>query len=155
MTMLRYFGLGAAQFQPLFAMDDAALAARGIVRATCDVSPGFPCRITLEDAEPGETLLLLTFRHHDTTSPYRAEGPIFVREKAVTAYDSNTAPPVFRGRTLSVRAYDAAGMMVAADVTDGGDAETLCETLLARPDVAYLHVHNAKPGCFAARVERG
>lgn len=153
--MLRYTGLEAQKFQPLFALDDDSLAARGIVRVTCDAKPGFPCRVTLEDAEPGETLLLLSYRHHETTSPYRAEGPIFVRENAVATYDGNAPPPVFRGRTLSVRAYDANGMMVDADVIDGNHVEACCERLLARANIAYLHVHNAKPGCYAARVERG
>ena len=152
--MLRYTGLDAAHFSPLFALDDAALATHGISRVTCTQKRGFPCRITLEDAEPGETLLLLSHRHQDADSPYRSDGPIFVREKATATYDSATLPPVFQGRTLSVRAYDAAGMMVEADLVEGAQAHALCETILARPDVAYLHVHNAKRGCYAARVER-
>lgn len=152
---LRYRGLDATPFKPLFAMTDAELEAAGIVRVTADAKPGYPCRVSLEDAEPGETLLLLTFRHHDTTSPYRAEGPIFVREKVAAAYDDSALPPVFRGRALSVRAYDARGMMVDAGLAQGPEAQALCEQFLARPETAYLHVHNAKPGCFAARVERG
>ena len=152
--MLRYIGLEAAPFAPLFDLDDEALAAMGAARVTCTEKPGFPCRVSLDDAEPGESLLLLSFRHHDTASPYRAEGPIFVREKAATAYDSSALPPVMRTRTLSVRAYDAGGMMRDADIAQGSDVEALCERLLARPEIAYLHVHNAKPGCFAARVER-
>ena len=152
--MLRYTGLDAAQFAPLFALDDATLAAQDISRVTCDASPGFPCRITLEDAEPGETLLLLSFQHQDAATGYRAKGPIFVRQKASTTYDSHELPPVMRTRMLSVRAYDAGGMMVDADLADGTAVEVLCEKLLARADIAYLHVHNAKPGCYAARVER-
>ena len=152
--MLRYTGLDAAQFAPLFALDDATLAAQDISRVTCDASPGFPCRITLEDAEPGETLLLLSFQHQDAATAYRAKGPIFVRQKASTTYDSHELPPVMRTRMLSVRAYDAGGMMVDADLADGTAVEVLCEKLLARADIAYLHVHNAKPGCYAARVER-
>lgn len=56
---------------------------------------------------------------------------------------------------LSVRAYDADGMMLAADLASGDDAEALFASLLAWEDAAYLHVHNAKRGCYAARVERG
>lgn len=152
--MLRYIGLAAAQFAPLFSLDDSTLAAKGMTRVTCTEKPGFPCRVSLEDAEPGESLLLLSFCHHDTASPYRAEGPIFVREKASQAYDSNTPPPVMRSRVLSVRAYDADGMMKDAGIAQGGEVEAVCERLMTRPDIAYLHVHNAAPGCFAARVER-
>jgi hypothetical protein len=151
---LRYRGLDPVQFQPLFALDDAELKRRGMERVTCDSRPGYPCRVTLEDAEPGETLLLLAFEHQGADSPYRAGGPIFVRENARHAYDSQALPPVFRPRTLSVRAYDADGMMVDAGLVEGAQAEPLFERLLARPGVAYLHVHNAKRGCFAARVER-
>src|SRR5271169_6581628 len=106
---LRYIGLDPGQFRELFALPDAALAARGIQRVTADAKPGFPCRVSLEDAEPGETLLLLPFEHQPAASPYRASGPIFVRETAAAAYDGAGLPPVFAGRILSVRAYDAAG----------------------------------------------
>lgn len=58
------------------------------------------------------------------------------------------------GRLLSVRAYDREGMMVDADIAEGRQAETLFSRMLAQADVAYLHVHNAKRGCYAARVER-
>jgi hypothetical protein len=151
---LRYTGLDAAQFQPLFDLDDAALAARGMVRVTADAKPGFPCRISLEDAEPGETLLLLPFEHQPAHSPYRSAGPIFVRKKTVAAYDDARLPPVFSGRTLSVRAYDAQDHIVAAELAEGAAAEALFIDLLGRSDVAYLHVHNAKRGCYAARVDR-
>ena len=151
---LRYYGLDPAPFQPLFALDEADLAARGMVRVTADAKPGFPCRVSLEDAEPGETLLLLPFEHQPVESPYRASGPIFVREAAVTRYDGENLPPVFSGRILSVRAYDAAGHMVEADLTEGSGAEALFRAMLGREDVAYLHVHNAKRGCYAARVDR-
>jgi len=150
----RYTGLDAGQFLSLFALSDAELAARGIQRVTADKKPGFPCRVSLEDAAPGETLLLLPFEHQPAASPYRSSGPIFVREKAAAPYDSTHLPPVFASRLLSVRAYDQDGMMVDADITEGAHAETLFTQLLMRDDVAYLHVHNAKRGCYAARVER-
>jgi hypothetical protein len=150
----RYTGLDAAAFRSLFTLSEAELAARGIRRVTADAKPGFPCRVSLEDAAPGETLLLLPFEHHPSTSPYRASGPIFVRKTAATAYDSAALPPVFNGRLLSVRAYDESGTMLDADVTEGADAETLFTRMLTRDDVAYLHVHNARQGCYAARVER-
>jgi len=150
----RYTGLDAGAFRSLFSLSDAELAARGISRVTADAKPGFPCRVSLEDAEPGESLLLLPFEHQPSATPYRSSGPIFVRKAATAAYDSAALPPVFTGRLLSVRAYDQGGMMVDADITEGAEAETVFARLLARDDVAYLHVHNAKRGCYAARVER-
>src|SRR5690242_10237081 len=104
----RYRGLPPAQFESMFAMSGAELAAHGARRMIADEKPGFPCRVSLVDAEPGEQLLLLSFAHQDAESPYKASGPIFVRESAHEPYDSDRIPSVFAtGRLLSARAYDA------------------------------------------------
>lgn len=151
---LRYTGLPLEPFTSLFGLDNDALAARNIHRVTADAKPGYPCRVTMQDAEPGETLLLLAYEHQPAASPYRASGPIFVREAAGRTYDSHVLPPVFLSRQLSVRGYNDAGNIVVAEVIDGDRAEALFAHMLQREDVAYLHVHNAKRGCFAGRVER-
>ena len=149
-------GLAAEPFAPLFNLDDAALAARGVIRMTVDSKPGFPCRITLEDAEPGETVLLLNHEHHDAETPYRSRHAIFVRESAVApARVENALPPSLAGRLLAIRSYDAVGMMIDAEVIEGAEAEPLIERFLADPRAAYLHAHNARRGCFAARIDRG
>ncbi|MCH2093432.1 MAG: DUF1203 domain-containing protein [Pseudoxanthomonas sp.] len=149
-------GLSPDTFRPLFALDDGALAARNIRRVVADADRGFPCRVTLEDARQGETLLLLPFVHHDVAGPYRASGPIYVREAAMqqpAAVFRGTLPPSFPRRLLSLRAYDADGLMRDADVVEGSDALSHLQRLLALPDVAYVHVHNARPGCYACRVD--
>ena len=152
----RITGLPREPFLPLFGMDKAALAARGIARVTADAKPGFPCRITLEDAEPGETLLLLNWRHLDGDTPYRADGPIFVREAARSArMERNAVPEQLRSRLLSVRAYDASGWMRDAEVAEGVALEALIARFLSDPAVDFLHVHNARRGCYACRIERG
>ena len=151
----RATGLPLSPFEPFFALDDDALAARGMRRVTADAKPGFPCRVSLADAEPGERLILLPFEHQPAHSPYRASGPIFVREAARAPFDEvGVVPPVLRGRQLSVRAYDAAGLMVDADVLGGDDVERTIARFFACADVAYLHVHNAKRGCYACRIDR-
>ena len=153
-------GLPVQPFQPLFGLDTAALQARGIVRQRAD-GPGFPCRITLQDAEPGETVLLLPWTHLDVDTPYRAGGPIFVREAAqatgtlVTGVYRNTIPEQQRSRLLSVRAYAAGGWMRDAEVAEGVLLEPLIERFFDDARVAYLHVHNARRGCYACRVDRG
>jgi hypothetical protein len=148
-------GLPVQPFQPLFGLDTATLQARGIVRQRVD-GPGFPCRITLQDAEPGETVLLLQWTHLDVDTPYRAGGPIFVRESAqATGVFANTIPAQQRSRLLSVRAYDAGGWMRDADVTEGELLESLVERFFGDVRVAYLQVHNARRGCYACRVDRG
>ena len=59
-----------------------------------------------------------------------------------------------RGRLLSLRAYDALGMMLDADVVDGGQMEGAIARLFQSPDVAYIHAHNAKRGCYSGRIDR-
>ncbi len=151
---LRFTGLPAAHFVQLFDLSDAELAARDIRRVVADAKPGFPCRVTLEEAEPGETLLLLPFEHQSAHSPYKAAGPIFVREGQMATYDGTEPPPVLRNRLMSARAYGSDGMMVDADVAEGSAIEPVLERLFARADTAYVHLHNAKHGCFSCRVDR-
>lgn len=149
-------GLPLDPFRPLFGLDDAALAAHGVTRMRVDAKPGFPCRITLEDAEPGESVLLLNWRHLDGDTPYRADGPIFVRESAPeTRVVRNAIPGQQRSRLLSVRAYDAGGWMRDAEVVEGVDLEPLIARFFADPEVTYLHAHNARRGCYACRIDRG
>jgi hypothetical protein len=151
----RYCGLPRAPFESMFRMSDAELVALGARRMIADEKPGFPCRVSLTDAEPGEPVLLLSFAHQNASSPYKASGPIFVRESAREPYDSDCIPPVFQtGRLLSARAYDATGTMIDADVTQSNDIESLLEKLFANDETEYVHVHYARRGCFAARVER-
>jgi hypothetical protein len=54
---------------------------------------------------------------------------------------------------MSIRAFSAVGEMVDADLAANGEIEPLILRLLAKPEVAYLHAHYAKRGCYAARIE--
>jgi hypothetical protein len=148
-------GIDPAPFAHLFGLSDVALAQARVVRMPVDAKPGFPCRVTLEDAEPGEAVLLVNYEHLAVATPYRSAHAIFVREGAeAVARFEGVVPQVLAQRLLSVRAFDAAGMMTDADVIEGGELEHLIARFFADPAVAYLHVHNAKRGCFAARVDR-
>ncbi len=148
--------LPAAPFVPLFGLDDAALLARNVRRCRADEMPGFPCRVSLADAPVGATLLLLNFEHQPARSPYRAAGPIFVREHAATAAapEPDEVPQSLRLRLLSLRAYDGAGLMTAAEVVEGRDLERLIARLFEDVGVAYIHAHYARRGCYAARIDR-
>lgn len=151
----RISGLSPAPYEALFGLSEEELAARGAIRVTADGKPGFPCRITLEDAEPGETLLLLNHVSQDAATPYRASHAIFVREGArEAAHHVDEVPPVFDGRTLSLRGFDAGGMMRHAVLALPGEADAAIRALLGRPDIESIHAHNATRGCFAARIER-
>jgi hypothetical protein len=148
-------GLEPAMFEKLFDLDDAELAGRGIRRMRSDKPVGFPCRISLEDTPVGEEVLLLTFTHQDGDTPYRASGPIFVRRgRREAARVADALPTYLTLRPLSIRAYDARNEMVDAEVVDGSEAAPLIERFLAREDVSYLHVHYARRGCYACRIDR-
>ena len=151
----RITGLSPDLFEGLSSLDDAALQARGMRRIVADADPGYPCRISLQDAAAGESLLLLWHEHHAVDTPYRSGGPIFIREAATEALvQLDAVPQQQRSRLLSVRAYDAQGWMLDADVIEGTDLESLIARYFANPQVGYLHVHNARRGCYACRVDR-
>jgi hypothetical protein len=143
------------QFVSWFRLADSDLQQRGARGCVADAQPGFPCRVSLQDAAIGERLVLLHYEHHPVDSPYRAAGPIFVREDAQRwQAPLNVVPPVLRSRLLSVRAYDALGMLQDADVLQGETLEARIESMFADARIAYLHVHFARPGCYACRIER-
>jgi hypothetical protein len=150
----RFTGLSPDQFAPLFALCDSELAARGMCRVTADSKPGFPCRVSLEDAAPGERLILLPFEHQPAHSPYKASGPIFVREKACETYESAAIPQVLNGRLLSLRGYDARDLIVEADVVEGVEAQAALTRMFGNSAVVYVHIHNARRGCYSCRVDR-
>lgn len=151
----RILALPVAPFAADFAADDKALRARGIRRVVADDKPHYPCRVSLQDAVEGERLLLVPYLHHGVDTPYRASGPIYVREAAVQARPTvGEVPALLRSRLLSLRGYDARGMMAWADVVPGSDVESGIAALFAIERVAYLHLHYAKPGCYACRVMR-
>lgn len=155
MAAFQLIGLPAEPFAPLFELSTEQLAARGARRVIADASPGYPCRVSLADAGVGEELLLIPYEHQPAASPYRASGPIYVRRHAQPrTLAPGEIPEAIRRRLLSVRAYDAQHMMIGADVCEGAkvDAEILRQ--FGNSQVAYIHLHNARPGCFACRVER-
>lgn len=149
-------GLPVEPFQPLFGLPDEELARRNIVRMTADAPVGFPCRVLLEDARPGDTLLLLNHEYQPQSTPYQGRHAIFVNEAATAPRTFlDEVPPVLSVRkAISIRAFDEAGMMLDADVVPGASVEDLILRLLENPKAAYLHAHNAGRGCFAARIDR-
>ena len=96
----------------------------------------------------------MNFEHHSVASPYRMRFAIYVRKGEETYDRVGEVPEQLRIRTLAVRAFDAGAMMVGWELVDGHDLEAAIERRLAEPRAAYLHVHYAAAGCYAARVER-
>jgi hypothetical protein len=151
----RIRGLPAEQFAPLFELSDEELTEKGAVRRIADArDPGYPCRVSLADSKPGDELILVNYEHHPVDSPYRMRFAIFVRKGDATFDAVDAVPEQLRKRTLAVRAFDAGAMMVGHELIDGANIESAIARLFANPQAAYLHVHFAAPGCYAARIDR-
>ena len=151
----QFVALRSDQFSHLFSLNDEALEKQGVLRKVVDSNPGYPCRISLQDAEVGETVLLLNYEHQSMPSPFRSSHAIFVRESAVEANPQiNEVPAMIRQRLLSVRAFDNEAMMIDADVVEGEHLESMIDDMFAKESAKYLHIHNAMRGCYAALVER-
>ena len=151
----RIEGLQPTDFAELIGLDDAALATRGARRVVATRKPGFPCRVTLDDAEPGESLILLNHVSHDVATPYRSAYAVYVSESAErAAVYEDALPPVFMNRPLGLRGFDAEGMLRNALLALPGEADAKIRALFESPEIETIHAHNAAHGCFAARIER-
>ena len=147
--------LPSEPFKHLFGLPDDALKAHDAKRIVADSKPGFPCRISLEEAEVGESLLLVNYEHHPHDSPYKSRHAVFVREGASQAHiQPDTVPDNWGHRLLSLRGFDISHDIIQAECCKGTDLPEMIKTVFENPDVDYIHIHNAKPGCFAARVTR-
>ena len=151
----RITGLSPQPFLHLFGLSDPELASKGVKRYVADKSPGFPDRIEIRDARPGETLLLLNYTHQPADTPYHASHAIFVLEGAQERYDRiGEIPAAMRMRTLSLRAFNNDHFMVDADLAEGAKAEGVIQRFFENPKVAYIQAHYAKYGCYAGRIDR-
>ena len=149
-------GLPQEEFAPLFGLSDDELRKRGVIRKIANAKPGFPCRVSLEDAELGESVLLFNYESHKADSPYRSAYAIYVREGAGEAQNfTDELPPVFEGRPIALRIFDKDGMLIGADLDLTGDLKVKIERAFDDRQVAYIHAHNAMHGCFAAEIRRG
>ena len=148
-------GLSAFQFRSFVGKSDVDLARLGVQRYVADCDDGYPCRVSLEDAKTGETVYLVNYKHHTPDTPYRASGPIFIRESATETYSAiDELPEQLTKRILSLRGYDKSGNMRHADVVDGQHGGDMIKQFFADDDIAYVQIHNARYGCFMAQAER-
>ena len=148
-------GLSPEPFKALFNLSDDELEKRLTRRLVADTKRGFPCRVSLQDAEAGDEVILTNFVHLPSESPYRSTHAVYVRRAATTAASySDSLPEMLRSRLLSIRAFDGNDMLVGADVVEGNRAEEVIAKSFENPSVLFLHVHFAKPGCYACRVDR-
>ncbi|MEE2524798.1 DUF1203 domain-containing protein [Hyphobacterium sp. HN65] len=153
--MFRIESLDPTPFAPLFALDEAELADRLARRVVASADMGFPCRASLRDAPRGETLILANYQHQSAATPYQATHAVYIRENAEKAeLRPGEVPAMFETRTLSLRGFDARGLMRDAAVVEGRDLAGALDALFGNQSIAEIHIHFAAPGCFAARAVR-
>lgn len=151
----RITGLPRAAFAQYFGRTAEELGELGARRVTASADRGFPCRITLDNAPPGESLILLNFTSHDVAGPYRSAYAIYIQEEGEEVLPFVDAlPPVFANRTLSLRGFDDNGMLESAVLARPDEQDGAIRALFSCPLVSCIHAHNAAYGCFAARIER-
>ena len=155
MIKFQITALNKDNFHELMLKNTEELKVAHAVWLTVDNEPGYPCRVSLSDAKIGERVLALPYCHHNVNSPYRASGPIFVREHAQRVkLNVNEVPEMLRHRLLSVRAYSVENFMIEAEVLQGQDLESAIDRQFQNKDAEYIHIHNANPGCFNCSVYR-
>lgn len=147
-------GLDALEFEGLFKLNADELAKMGATREKVTVKPGYPCVISLEDAEVGEEVILMPYEHISSNSPYQSKGPVFVRQNVSKATYHNSIPENLKQRTLSIRVYDDEDLMVNARTIDGTALEEFIQEAFQNPAAKYIQVHISSPGCFNCQVDR-
>ena len=151
----RITALDRRKFEHLFLMSDAELTAFRAVRMTVDKKPGYPCRVSLADAEVGEEVILVNYEHLPNETPFRASHAIYLRTGVTQAQpEANELPEMLTNRVLSLRGFQQEGMLIAAELVNGPEVRTAIETMFANTTVSFVHLHFAKPGCYAARADR-
>jgi hypothetical protein len=155
MTNFQIKAIDKNVFSNIFELNEQQLHEIGARKMVADEFPGFPCRISLQDTPIGEGVVLLPYQHHKTSSPYRASGPIFIRQNAQNVFfEINEIPKMFAHRLLSLRGFDVNGMMLEATVTEGVNLRAALQNIFENLEISYIHIHNAKPGCYNCLVVR-
>jgi hypothetical protein len=125
------------------------------------VSPGgrMPCRHCLTEIDRDEPYLILAYRPFPAPQPYAEIGPIFLHAGPCERYGAvEQAPPMLLGRErILLRGYGADDRIVygTGQVVPGARIAEEAGTILARPDVAYVHARSDSNNCFQCRIERG
>jgi hypothetical protein len=143
------------EFESLFELSDIELEKQGIKRMVVNEKPGYPCRVSLEDADIGEEVILVSHEFHKANSPYQSQGPIFIRKGIQTKeLDNNEIPKMLNHRLLSFRGYDKNGFMKGATTDKGINTRKVIEQIFENTDIEYIHIHNSSPGCYNCEVRR-
>ena len=124
------------------------------------VSPesGAPCRHCLREIEAGESLLTLAYRPFPKIQPFAETGPIFMHAEPCERYpETDRVPEMFLKRAqMLIRGYDRRHRIVygTGQAVPTEEVVSAASELLARPEIAYVHLRSAQYNCYQCRVER-
>lgn len=122
-----------------------------------DAEGGNPLRCCLRETRPGEQVLLIAYTPPGASGPYAERGPVFIHPGPCRGYSApHQYPPELRHRQQVVRAYDHQGRIADGILADNGDhALAVIQQMLARQDIALVHLRNVGYGCYNCTVRRG
>jgi hypothetical protein len=101
--------------------------------------------------------LIVAHRPFRGLNPYTETGPIFLAAEDQPGAAPGAALPAFLSSpTYVVRGYGRDERIIygTGAVTPTPEIPAVCRALLARDEVAFVHVRSATNGCFHVRVER-
>ncbi len=116
-----------------------------------------PCRHCLGTVAAGEEFLILAYRPFPAPQPYAEVGPVFLHARECAAYDEAALPPRERkgsGRILRGYGIDDRIVYGTGIVVENAAIVPMAEAMLARSDVAYVHMRSAANNCFTLRIDR-
>jgi len=115
---------------------------------------GEPLRCCLRFADAGESIALIAYAPAGTGGGYREVGPVFVHADRCEGPAEPGYPAAFTDRQQVFRAYDDAGAIADALLTEPGDHHLAIEKLFADQAVAEIHTRNVLYGCYMLRITR-
>jgi hypothetical protein len=117
---------------------------------------GNPCRHCLCPIPKGAPMLILAHRPFPAPQPYAELGPIFLCADPCERWEGEGLPPIATAPDYIVRGYTAGDRIRygTGAVVRTPDLPDRARQLLARDDVAYLHVRSARNNCYQFRIDR-
>jgi hypothetical protein len=118
-----------------------------------------PLRCCLRGSAAGERIALITYSPWVRRSPWMEAGPVFVHAGACAGYGTTGVyPAAFLGSRRWLNPFDHTGARAYDHITflaADEDHDAAVRALLARPEVAFVHVRSAAAGClmFEARPD--
>lgn len=152
-----------SQYRVLAISDAVAEAVRANLRspqyghpAYVELAAGFgPCRSCLRTFNEGqEERVLFTYNTFSDTTITPLPGPVFIHRDACAPYAEAGMPSDLNTLDLLVEAYNEDGSVIAWEHPAPGNVEDAVLKLFSTQEARFLHLRNAKAGCYVARVER-